>query len=248
MTVNSIFEFLNHLFPTDTACDFDNVGQLVGDGEAEVKKALISLDCTFDTLNEAIKNGCELIITHHPVIFSPLKSVTEEDIVFKLIKNNIAVISMHTNMDIGVNGVNDCLCRKIGLKDIKSLIAEDGYLLKSGEIEPQSATDFAKHLKSTLGGRIKFCNGGKPINTVLVCSGSGGDFLTDAKLHEFDALVTADVKHNKFLEAKDSGISLFDAGHFETEDIIVEPLKELLENEFKNIEFITFHPEITYYA
>ncbi|MBR6510601.1 MAG: Nif3-like dinuclear metal center hexameric protein [Clostridia bacterium] len=248
MTVNNIFEFLNRLFPTDTACDFDNVGLLVGDGEAEVKKALISLDCTFDTLNEAIKNGCELIITHHPVIFTPLKSVTEESIIFNLIKNNIAVISMHTNMDIGANGVNDCLCQNIGLKDIKSLIAEDGYLLKSGEIEPQSASDFAKHLKSVLGGRIKFCDGGKPIKNVLVCSGSGGDFLLDAKLHKFDALVTADIKHNKFLEAKDIGISLFDAGHFETEDIIVEPLKETLANEFNSIDFITYHPEIIYYA
>ena len=84
MKVNDIFEYLNRLFPTKTACDFDNVGLLVGDGESEVKKALVSLDCSNDTVNKAIKNGCELIITHHPVIFSPLKSVTNENIVFKL--------------------------------------------------------------------------------------------------------------------------------------------------------------------
>lgn len=247
MKVFNIFEYLNRLFPTNTACDFDNVGLLVGDGDAEVKKALVSLDCSNDTVNEAIKNGCELIITHHPVIFSPLKSVTSENLVYSLIKNDISVISMHTNMDIGENGVNDALCQKLGLKNIKPLTAEDGYLLKCGEIEPQSASDFANHLKSTLGGRIKFCDGRKPIKTVLVCSGSGGDFLFDAKLHGFDALVTADIKHNKFLEASNYGISLFDAGHFETEDIIVEPLKEMLENEFNSIDFITYHPEIIQY-
>ncbi len=248
MTVNGIFEFLNNLFPTESACDFDNVGLLIGDGESEVTKALIALDCTKETIELAIKEKAQLIITHHPVIFEPLKSVLENSIVFKAIKNGIAVISMHTNLDVGINGVNDTLCSVLGLENITPITSADGYLLKSGEISPTSADNFAKCIKSRLGGRIKYVDGGKEITKLLVCSGSGGDFIADAENYGFDALVTADVKHHQFLEAQQNGISLFDAGHFETEDIVVEPLKEILSKAFKEIEFLTFHPQIFKYV
>ncbi|MBR4972916.1 MAG: Nif3-like dinuclear metal center hexameric protein, partial [Clostridia bacterium] len=110
MTVKQIFEFLDSKFPISTACDFDNVGILVGDSNAKVNKALLSLDCTLDTVKKAVDSECQLIITHHPVIFSPLKSVLNGSIVYELIRNNIAVISMHTNLDVGLGGVNTCLC------------------------------------------------------------------------------------------------------------------------------------------
>ena len=100
MKVTDIFEFLNNLYPTDTACDFDNVGILVGSPDNEVKKVLIALDCNKETLENAIRMGCDTVVTHHPVIFSPLKNVLSGSIVFELIKNDISVISMHTNLDI----------------------------------------------------------------------------------------------------------------------------------------------------
>lgn len=248
MKVQEIFDFLNDLFPVSTANDYDNPGLLVGNPDCEVKKALISLDCTLETVQSAVLQQCELIITHHPVIFSPLKNVLAGTVVYELLRNNVAVISMHTNLDVGENGVNDCLCRKIGLTEIKPHLASVGYLLKSGIVSSISAKSFAEHLKTRIGGVVKYVDGDKPINSVLVCSGSGGDFIDEAIKNGFDALVTADIKHHHFLTAKDNNVSLFDAGHFNTEDIIVEHLKQMLETEFSNCEFLTHHPDIIKFA
>lgn len=241
MTVKNIFEFLNCLYPESLACSFDNVGLLVGDGETEVSKALISLDCTLDTVKKAVKNGCELIITHHPVIFEPLKKLCSGSIQYELVKNGISVISMHTNLDVADGGVNDCLCNALGLQNVKSVTADDGYILKMGSISPVSADKLAEHIKEKLGGCVKFVDGEKQIKNILVCSGSGGEFISEAVKNGADALITADVKHHLFLEAKDSGISLFDAGHFNTEDVVIEPLFEILSKEFSEITFITDH-------
>ena len=241
MKVTDIFEFLNRLYPTDTACDFDNVGILVGDPEKEVKKVLVCLDLNNETLDYAIKNGCDTVITHHPVIFSPLKNVLSGSIVFELIKNGISVISMHTNLDIAQNGVSEELCKVLDSKDISSVIASDGFILKSGVISPIDADALAEQIKEKLGGNVKYVDGGKPIRNILVCSGSGGEFIFDAIKLGFDALITSEIKHHQFLAAADNNISVFDAGHFGTEDIIVEPLKELLSKEFESIEFFTYH-------
>ena len=105
-----VFNFLNGLFPVESAMGFDNVGFLVGNRQAEVKKVLVALDCDATAVKRAIEENCELIVTHHPVIFDGLKSVTEQDIVYELISRGISVISMHTNLDIGKGGVNDRLC------------------------------------------------------------------------------------------------------------------------------------------
>lgn len=241
MTVNNIFEFLNEKFPVDTACDFDNVGLLVGDVEAQVSSALISLDCTLETVEIAKNNSCQLIITHHPVIFSPLKNVLKGSVVYEIIKNNISVISMHTNLDVCKGGVNSSLCDAIGLEKVEIYPASDGYVLQKGSIKECSADDFAEHLKKSLNTVVKYVDGGNKINNVLVCSGSGGDFIYAAIKGGFDALVTADIKHHHFLDARDNGVSLFECGHFNTEDVVIEPLCDLLKNKFKDIKFITNH-------
>ena len=117
MTVKEIFDFLNGKFPVTTACDFDNVGLLVGDPKREVSAVMVALDCTKEAIAAAKENGCELIVTHHPVIFDPLKSVTADSMVYDLIANGIAVLSMHTNLDVGIGGVNDRLCKSLALSD-----------------------------------------------------------------------------------------------------------------------------------
>lgn len=241
MTVREIYDYLNSLYPVSTACDFDNAGLLVGDPETEVKKALISLDCTLNTVKKAAENGCQLIITHHPVIFEPLKNVLSGSVVYELISNGISVISMHTNLDIADGGVSDSLCKAMGLTEIKPYTASDGFLLRCGAISPVSAESFAERLKTALGGSIKYVDGGRTIEKVLVCSGSGGEFIEDAINGGFDALVTAEIKHHQFILAATGGISVFDGGHFNTEDIVIEPLKTVLSEKFGSVEFITDH-------
>lgn len=242
MTVKDIFDFLNEKFPTETACDFDNVGLLVGDPNTEVKKAVVALDCTPNTVNTAIKNGCQLIITHHPVIFDPLKRVLAGSAVYEVIKSGISVISMHTNLDVGIGGVNDCLCSALSLENVKKVPAADGYLLNVGELpSPLCPDSLAEYIKEKLGGGVKYFGTDKEIKRVLLCSGSGGSYVTEVKKHNCDALITADVKHNQFLDAERLDVSLYDAGHFETEDVVTEPLKRLLTQNFPSIQFITEH-------
>lgn len=242
MTVNDIFDYLNSLYPVNTACDFDNPGILVGDKSAEVQRAVISLDCTDSSIEKAVENRCQLIITHHPVIFEPLKNVLSDSPVYRLIKNGISVISMHTNLDIGKGGVNDTLCEVLGLKNTEKYSADDGFPLNTGLLPVQMTPEqLAGYIKEKLGGHIKYSSGNKNINRVLVCSGSGGSYFTELIRSGCDAIITADVKHNVFIDAARLGKSVFDAGHFETEDIVINRLNDMLCGHFKNIEFFTDH-------
>ncbi len=248
MTVQDIFDFLNREFPVDTACDFDNVGVLVGDKAQEVKKAIIALDCTMDTVKKAVDSSCELIITHHPIIFEPLKSVLKGSIVYEIIRNKLSVISMHTNLDVGKGGVNDSLCKEVFGNSGDKLLAADGYTLNKYTVSPILPELFSKLLKDKLGGSIKYSAPDKPLTEILICSGSGGNYVSEAKRLGCDALLTADIKHSQFLEAERLGIALFDAGHFNTEDIVVEPLRALLKTQFPQAEFLTTHNSTIKYA
>lgn len=234
-----ILDFLCEKYPTNTACDFDNVGFLVGDRSAEVEKVLVALDCDLAAVKCAVGSGCKLIITHHPVIFDPLKAVTKGSVVYELIENGISVISMHTNLDIAEGGVNDCLCEALGLQDVEVFESADGFKLRKGISPISDPHALAESIKQNLGGTVRYV-AGRPIKNVLVCSGAGGDFLADAINGSFDALITADVKHHLFLEALNAGISLFDAGHYHTENVVIAPLCKVLKDKFPNIDFIIY--------
>ncbi len=242
MKVQDIFDFLNKKYPSDNACSFDNVGILAGDPSAEVKNVLLALDCTAEVIKSAKQHSCGLIITHHPVIFEPLKNVLAGSIVYELINNGLSVISMHTNLDVGSGGVNDSLCDALGFENYQKSAAADGYLLNIVSISPAAEPgQFAGFLKERLGGSVKYVAGKTSISRLLICSGSGGGYLSEVIPKGCDALLTADVKHNVFLEAEHLGISLYDAGHFNTEDVVIEPLKHLLQDKFKDIEFYSEH-------
>ena len=242
VTVNDIFEFLSEKYPLDTACDFDNVGFLVGNKETIVTKILVCLDCDKFALEHASEMGCELIVTHHPVIFDGLKSVTHGDIVYELIKSDISVISMHTNLDIAKGGVNDSLCEILDFKNIKPYTAHDGFTIRSAKTDIKNPDELAQYIKEKLGYSVRFV-GETLIENVLVCSGSGADFLKDAITDNFDALITADVKHHAFIEAINKGISLFDCGHYASEAVIIEPLKNLLSEHFDQTEILNYYSD-----
>ena len=242
MKVHDILTFLETVAPKETALSFDNVGLLVGDLESEVSGILVSLDCFDEVVDRAEDLGANLIITHHPIIFSPLNTVTADNLVYKLIQKGISVISCHTNLDLAVGGVNDALCSVLGLYDVKTIEAHDGFLLRIGELdEAEDPYSFARHIKETLGGGVKFVAGDRDILKVAVCSGSGGDYLSDVMKSGADAFVTADVKHHVFIEAGSLGISLFDAGHFNTEDVIIAPLCRDIAEAFPEISVSECH-------
>lgn len=243
MKVSDIYDFLNEMAPSQFALSFDNVGILVGDPNAKVKKAVVCLDCTPGVVEKAITENAELIITHHPIIFEPLKSVVkgEGNVVYDCLVNGISVISMHTNLDVAVGGVNDCLAEALELENIQPIVTEEGFSFRMGSLKGEmSAKELAEFVKSRLGGNLRYTEGSKPIKTLCVCGGSGGSELKYA-MENSDAFLTADVKHNIFIEAVSKGYTLLDAGHFHTENVVVNPLAETLGKKMPNLEFIPFN-------
>ena len=240
--VQDILNFVETLAPRSMKMDWDNVGLLCGSRSTPVTKVLVALDPFEHVCKEAADWGAEVIVTHHPIIFSGLKSVTADSLVYKLISKGISVISMHTNLDQADGGVNDALCDALDLFDVEALITSDGFSMRKGFLDqPEDPYSFAKHIKEALGGAVKFVAGDHDITTVAVCGGSGGDFLIDAVKMGADALVTADVKHHLFIEAGRLGISLYDAGHFNTEDVIVSVLCRDIAGAFPELDVSECH-------
>lgn len=246
-TVTHIYDAIDRLAPFWLTMDFDNTGILVGDRNREVSCALLALDCTPAVVEQARQLGAQLIITHHPVIFHPLKRVNEDAVVYQLIRSDIAVISAHTNLDIAQGGVNDALASAIGLRDCRGLelLNEQtgAWLGRIGTLpEPLSPEAFAAHIKACLNAAsVKFAAAPRAIHTVALCSGSGADCLDAAISAGADALLTSEVKQHEYLAAAAAGISIFDAGHFDTEDIVIEPLRDYLAKEIPDVHFFTTH-------
>lgn len=246
-TVTQIYNAIDRLAPFWLTMDFDNTGILVGDRNREIACALLALDCTPAVVEQARQLGAQLIITHHPVIFHPLKRVNEDAVVYQLIRSDIAVISAHTNLDIAQGGVNDALASAIGLRDCRGLelLNEQtgAWLGRIGTLpEPLSPEAFAAHIKACLNASsIKFSAAPRVIRTVALCSGSGADCLDAAISAGADALLTSEVKQHEYLAATAAGISIFDAGHFDTEDIVIEPLRDYLAKEIPDVHFFTTH-------
>ena len=246
-TVFDLYSAIDQFAPFSLSMDFDNTGILVGDRHQPVSKVLLALDCTMDVVNYAKEIGAQLIITHHPVIFHPIKRVNEDSVVYHLIRSQIAVISAHTNLDIAEGGVNDVLAQAVGLQNISGLElldpAAQSYLGRIGTLSNSiSASEFAALVKESLHARsVKFADAGNKIQKVALCSGSGADCLESTLAVGADALLTSEVKQHEYLNAAAAGISIFDAGHFDTEDIVIETLKEKLAGIFPDITFCTTH-------
>ncbi len=239
--VKNVYEFLDQIAPFEKSMSFDNTGLLVGNLDIEVKKALIALDITKEVCGEAFKFGAQLIISHHPIIFNPLKKIEFDSPVALLVKYGINAICAHTNLDVAAQGVNFHLAKTLNLENISALITTKDYSLGIIGSLPKSLSpeEFAQFVKKQLSceGLRYTQNSNHTIKTVAVCSGSGGEFVINAKKAGADAFVTGEIKHSQILLANQLGITVVDAGHFKTENVIINPLKLMLEQKFKNIKF-----------
>lgn len=246
MKVSDIYTYLDQQAPFGSALSYDNCGILIGDPEAEVSCCLLCLDVTGEVIDEAVRLGAQLILSHHPVIFQGLKQIRQDSLPVRLIQHNLTVLSAHTNLDVAERGVNYQLAKACGLElgSLQRLPADkasqaDGFGLTGMLPEALSPPAFAASVKAALrADSVKFTDGGRPVRTVAVSCGSGGFLLEEALAAGLDALVTAEVKHHQFLLAQEAGLTLLDAGHFETENIIIPPLCEALSKAFPEISFL----------
>ncbi|MBQ2486850.1 MAG: Nif3-like dinuclear metal center hexameric protein, partial [Ruminococcus sp.] len=186
-----ILRFFEAFAPAQTAMDFDNVGLLIGDKNRTVTKAVVSLDITAETVEEAAALGCELIISHHPVIFRPLKRLHTRDAAYLLARHDIAAVCMHTNLDLSDDfGVNLCLAAALGLQNVRKSAC--GECLFIGELaEKTDMTAFAAHTKAALScAGLRYTDKKARVQTVAVASGAGGSDIFAAAEEGADVLVT----------------------------------------------------------
>ena len=243
MTVKDILNCITEIAPLHWQESYDNAGLQVGDLNAEAYKALICLDITEAIVDEAIAKKCDLIVSHHPLIFRGLKHLTPETYieraVMKAVKHDIAMISMHTNLDNSYLGVSRVLADRLGLKNLN--------LLQPSESEPEvcgagmvgefdtamEEKDFLQLVAETIGSpclRHSVLTGRK-VKKVALCGGSGSPFMPDALRQKVDAYLTADIKYHDFF-VPEGNVLLVDGGHFETEQFTKELICELIRKKF----------------
>lgn len=244
--VRNIEELMERIAPCALKEKWDNVGLQVGNSESIVSGVLLSLDITSEVIAEAENLGCNLIITHHPLILEPIKRIAAgepvSDIIISLVSGNISFFCAHTNLDKAAGGVNDCLAERLGLIDITDLGDEEGALCRIGTL-PSKMTmeEFAGEVKLRLGcGSVKYTGDRtKLVKTIALCSGSGSDFYEEAAKNGAEVFVTGEVKHHAALYAEEMGISFVEAGHFETETIVLEALERKITESFDIPVFIS---------
>lgn len=233
--VGDVYDYLNIIAPFKNSMDFDNTGILIGDYRNSVRNILISLDVTPEVCEEAVKNDFNLIITHHPVIFKPVKNIKFNTSIHKLLKYDINLISAHTNLDVAESGVNFNLCKKLELKDLQVFCCCNGIIIGNLDFE-LSSREFANFVKSKLDcAGLRYTNCNNSIKKVAVCAGSGGILIQDVVNIGADAFVTGEIKHSDIILANSENVTIVDAGHFKTENVIVPVLKNILKEKFGGI-------------
>ena len=230
--LNAIYEYIREKAPLDLAESWDNPGLLVNSGRP-VSRVLTCLDITDDTAREAREKGCELIVSHHPVIFTPLKALDTHQVPCILLRDGISAICMHTNLDAAEGGVNDTLAALMGLRDAEPFAEGMGRV---GTVDEISAADLAKKAAEVLHARIKWADGGKPIRRLAMISGGGGSMLQDAIDVGADALLTGEANHHAAHDARHAGVSLVVAGHYSTEFPVAAVLADWLRERFPELE------------
>lgn len=251
LKVKDIIGSLEKKYPKVNAESWDNVGLIVGKLNQEVRKVQLSLDATDKAIENAIKNGAELIITHHPMIFKPVKTITTMDNVgrkiIKLIENEKSLYAMHTNLDSSKEGINDYILNLLEVEnskviDVNEFDNEVGigrlYTL-SKEMNIDEYATFVKNSLKIKNIRIISENREKIIKKVALINGSGMSYWRKVKSLGADLFITGDIGYHDALDAKEAGINIFDIGHFESENCFVELLRKDIEG--MGIEVITFN-------
>lgn len=231
--VSDVFLAIDRIAPFSNHDKYDNVGLLIGNMDNEVKKALLALDITSAVCDEAIAGGYDLIVTHHPLIFNPLYTLSDKTVEGRLLKNGISHIAAHTNLDMAKGGVSDIMCQLLGFENTGKILEEKSENNGYGKIcrcQPMTARELCERVKSAYGNTVvRYVDSKKTIQTVAVCSGGASCNTHIAIALGVDAYITGDVKYSDFVDAERAGLTLIDAGHFHTENICLPYLKSVLE-------------------
>ena len=230
MNAKQIYDAIHQIAPFDSAESWDNPGLLVGSPQAKADPLGLALDVTPQVLSLAREKGIQTILTHHPVIFHPLKQVCQGSPVFGLIQSGITVISAHTNLDRSPQlGTNRVLAERLGLWE-GSLSPELDEMGVLGELPPCPTPALAHRVKKALHcASVNFYDAGIPCRRIAVIAGSGGSLLEQAAIAGADTLITGDVKQDVFVSAQWLGMNLLEVSHFDLENPVFSKLGPWLE-------------------
>ena len=240
MITKDIINFLEEKYPRSNAEDWDNVGLLVGNNKKEIKRVQLSIDATENAINYASDNDIDMIITHHPLIFKPLKSIVMSEVlgrkIIKLIENRINLYSMHTNLDSSKDGLNDYILELLEVKKYKIIDMNEkdetagiGRIYSLEErVSISQYADFIKEKMKIKNMRIISSDIKSEVKKIALINGSGMSYWRKIKSLGADLFVTGDISYHDALDAKESGLHLIDIGHFESENCFSELLKRNL--------------------
>ena len=244
--IHELIEYLESIAPSHLQESYDNSGLIVGDPLKEITGVIVCLDSTEEVIDEALEKGCNVIVAHHPIVFSGLKRFTGsnyiERTVIKAIKHDIAIYSIHTNLDnVKKNGVNAKIAEKLGLKNIEILSPKfpdeaDVGAGMIGNLEDDMGKEaFLEMVKSSMKADcIKYTKWLKEsVSKVAICGGSGSFLLEAAIAQKCDVFVSSDFKYHQFFDANDK-IVILDIGHYETEQFTIDLLVEIITDKFSN--------------
>lgn len=232
---------MEQLAPRETALGFDNVGLLVGTRRKEIRKVLIALDCTPEVVKEAVRENADLIITHHPLMFSAVKRILPDDPVsgpvYELIRNDIAMFAAHTNLDAAEGGVNTALCNVLGLNNVEIIPLEN--IMRIGNLQKEMMLDdFAGFVEEKLKIKVLISGENRMIKRVAVMGGAGGNDYALAHKYGADVYLTGECKHSQAIEASVLGLPIITAGHHQTEAVVLKPLMDYLKERTTGVEYL----------
>lgn len=241
MNVNDIDLFLNEVFPKENALDYDNVGLIAGDREKVVSAILVSLDLTDKAIEAAKETGSNLIVTHHPIIFGGIKSLTMDDCIgktlIKLIKSGISVISCHTNLDLTGEFGNLAIADKLGAEEPKALeAAVCGIVYELPEPLPLNV--YCRMATVNLGssGVISINNPENKVSKVFIQGGAFDEDSIDAVIRSgVDTVLSGEIKHHICVGLEQMGINTVIIGHSATEQAYLPKIKQLLSEKYPGI-------------
>ncbi|MBQ9132341.1 MAG: Nif3-like dinuclear metal center hexameric protein, partial [Clostridia bacterium] len=221
--------------PQELSCSWDNDGLMCcADENVEVRHVLIALDVTDRVISEALERGCDVIVAHHPLIFSPIKAVNPRDLIAKrvirLLQAGITVMCFHTRLDAVDGGVNDVLAGALGLTEVTSFGENGEEIGRIGTLPREiSLLEFAGEVKRVTGATsVQVADAGRKVSRVAVLGGSGSGDVQAAILAGADTYVSGELKHNVLTEGPEMGINLVAAGHHHTENLVCKRLFELV--------------------
>ncbi len=236
-TLSQIVEIADRLFPFDTAENWDNCGIQIGDPARQIRSVAVSLDPTPQTVAFASDHSCQLLLTHHPVLLEPIRSLIPCNLsthtLLRAAQVRVDILSLHTNLDAADGGLNDELARLIGLQEV--FVPTAAPCARIGRLPfPMRVRDLAIKVAQDLGlphFRI-VSDAERLVETVFCVSGSGMGYLEQALRHRADAMITGDVRYHAAREAEWAGMPVIDAGHYGLEKIAIPLLVRSFQREF----------------